>query len=123
MRKRGEPLASSQIVQARTYRRVSPLWTKSDKKIQELVTRSFPKMQTDPVQRAAAARWVSVIHLYFRMGYTRSQIAHELGSTYTKIKGIIRSITRVSNGLRADGYGKLKGFRGRPKNAAPKSSQ
>lgn len=123
MRKRGEPLASSQIVQARTYRRASPIWTKSDKKIQELITRSFPKVQSSPTQRAAAAKWVSVIHLYFRMGYTRSQIAHELGSTYTKIKGIIRSITRVSKGLRADGYGKLKGSRGRPKNTAPHSSQ
>lgn len=123
MKKRGEPLASSQIVQARTYRRASPLWTKSDKKIQELITRSFPKVQTSPTQRTAAARWVSVIHLYFRMGYTRSQIAHEIGSTTTKVHGIIRSILRVSKGLRADGCGKLKGSRGRPKNTAPQRPQ
>lgn len=123
MRKRGEPLTSSQIVQARTYRRTTPLWTKSDKKIQQLLLRSFPKMKVDAGQRASAARWASVIHFYFRMAYTRAQIAHELGSTTTKIHGIIRSILRVSNNLAANGSGVLGRPRGKPKKRAPQSSQ
>lgn len=105
-----------QIVKARAYPRKPPLWAMSDTKIRQLILRSFPKAHTSDTQRAAAGRWASVIHLYFRMGYTRPQIAHEIGSTTTKVHGIIRSILRVSKGLRANGQGKLKGSRGRPKN-------
>lgn len=112
---RDEFLGGHQVVKARTYKRQTPLWALNDVKIKQLILRSFPKTQTSATQRAAASRWASVIHLYFRMGYTRAQIAHEIGSTVTKVHGIIRSILRVSKGLRADGQGKLKGSRGRPK--------
>lgn len=107
-----------EVVRARTYDRTTPLWTKSDKKIQVLVARAFPKIRDSERQREAAARWVAVIHLYFRMGYTRSQIAEELGSTVAKVHGVIRSILRVSNGLRADGSGKLGNPKGRPRRHA-----
>ena len=98
----------SQVVQARTYKRKKPTWVWNDKKIRDLIVRAFPKMETSRTQRESAARWASVIHLYFRMGYTRAQIAEEIGSTTGKIHGIIRSISRVSKGLRADGTGRLK---------------
>lgn len=106
-KRRAEPGVVYQIEQARSYRRIQPLWVRNEKKVAALILRSFPKAKTNKGQREAAARWASVIHLYYRMGYTRSQIAHEIGSTETKVSGIIRSITRVSKGLRADGSGKL----------------
>lgn len=107
-----------QIVSARTYKRAVPRWTKNDRLIRELLLKTFPKMATDSRQHDSAARWGAVIHLYFRMGYTRSQIAEEIGSTSVKIHGIIRSILRVSKGIRADGRGPLGRPKGRPKNAA-----
>jgi len=107
----------SQVVGARSYKRSIPRWALDDKKISALLLRSFPKLATDGTQRAAAGRWAAVIHLYFRIGYTRNQVADEIGSTEEKIKSIIRSIRRVFKGLRANGNGKLSGKRGRPKNA------
>jgi hypothetical protein len=95
------------IVKARTYKRRIPEWALSDKEVRKVILRAFPRMKSDSEQRALAARWASVIHLYFRVGYTRSQIAEEIGSSTDKIHGVIRSILRVSKGLRANGSGKL----------------
>jgi DNA-binding NarL/FixJ family response regulator len=103
------------IVKARTYKRKVPEWTKSDKAIRKVILRAFPKTTEDPSQRKAASRWASVIHLYFRLGYTRSQIAEELNSTTLKIHNVVRSILRVSKGLRADGTGVLGAPKGRPR--------
>ncbi len=100
-----------QIVHARSYKREVPSWTLNDKTVRRLLLRSFPKLATDGRQRDSAARWGMVIHLYFKMGYTRSQIAEELDTTTERIKGVIRSIQRVSAGRRANGTGKLKGLR------------
>jgi hypothetical protein len=111
-----------QTVGARTYDREAPKWTKSDIAIRNLLLRVFPKLATDENQRTSAARWVSVIHLYYRLGYTRGQIAEEIGSSDVKVHGVIRSITRACNGLRADGSGQRSGRRGRPRNTCPKSS-
>lgn len=94
-----------QVTGARTYKRRVPTWAMNDQLIRRLLLKTFPKMATSKVQRASAARWGAVIHLYFRMGYTRSQIAEEIGSTAVKVHGVIRSILRVSKGLRADGSG------------------
>jgi hypothetical protein len=95
------------IVKARTYKRKVPEWTKSDKAIRKVILRAFPGLASDPEQRKAASRWANVINLYFRLGYTRSQIAEEIGSSSSKVHGVIRSILRVSKGLRANGTGKL----------------
>jgi hypothetical protein len=97
-----------QIVHARTYRRKTPAWVYNDLRIQEVLLRAFPKLATDDRQRDSAGRWGLVIHLYFRLGYTRGQIAEELDSTVERVKGLVRSIYRVSKGLRADGRGPLK---------------
>jgi hypothetical protein len=103
----GHEFFSHQVVQARTYGRKCPEWTQNDKQIAEVIRQVFPRWDT--TQKTAAARWALVIHLYFRMGYTRSQIAEETGSTTEKIKGVIRSIYRASQGRRADGRGLRKG--------------
>lgn len=97
-----------QIVHARTYKRVIPAWAVNGKEVQKVLLRAFPKLATDDRQRESAGRWTMVIHLYFRLGYTRGQIAEELDTTTERVKGYIRSIYRVSKGLRADGKGPLK---------------
>ena len=97
-----------QIVHARTYKRKTPAWTINDKEVQKVLLRAFPKLATDDRQRDSAGRWTMVIHLYFRLGYTRGQIAAELDTTTERVKGYIRSIYRVSKGRRADGKGPRK---------------
>jgi hypothetical protein len=97
-----------------------PEWATNDKSVQALVLRSFPKLKTDDKQRRRAGIWVRVINLYFRMGWTRGQIAEELGTTSEIIKYTIRRIRRVSEGKAADGLGpRVKVGSGRPKNSAP----
>lgn len=110
------------VVKPRTYKKRIPLWAVNDSKIKELIQRSFPNWQSNPRMRDDAARWAAVIHLYFRVGYTRSQIAHEIGSTDCKISGIIRSIKRASLGLQGNGRGPRSTYgRGKHPNCRRKS--
>src|ERR1700752_1077416 len=109
-------VGAHRIVHARSYKRKPPSWACNDRKVRDLLLRSFPKMASDKKQHEASARWGAVIHLYFRMGYTESQVAEEIGSTTTKVHFVVRSIFRVSKGLRANGTGALGAKRGRPKN-------
>ena len=101
------------IVRPRTYKRDIPKWAMSDTKVRSLLLNAFPKLATSDNQREAAGRWATVIHLYFRIGYTRGQIADELDTTTERVKGVIRSIYRVAEGRRANGTGaktkKIKG--------------
>lgn len=108
-----------QLVQARSYKRQMPDWAKSQSSIRKLLLRSFPKLETSPRQRSAASRWAMVINLYFTMGYTRSQIAEEMGTSEIRIIGVLRSITRASRGQSANGTGVLGRKRGRPRKIVP----
>jgi hypothetical protein len=103
-----------QIVRARTYKRKIPAWALNDTEVQKVLLRAFPRLATDDRQRDSAGRWITVIHWYFRLGYTRGQIADEFATTTERIKGVIRSIYRVSKGRRADGKGPLKRFKKAP---------
>jgi hypothetical protein len=105
----GESFSRSHgVVSPRTYKRETPEWSLNKHAIRVLLLRAFPKLATEDRQRDSAARWATVIHLYFRMGYTRGQIAEELDTTTERVKGVIRSIYRVSEGRRADGKSPLK---------------
>lgn len=107
-----------QIVTARSNNREIPTWALNRSKIQAILLCSFPKLKTDSRQRNAAARWTWVIQLYFRMGYTYTQVAEEIGSSPTKIDSVIRSIKRAAQGRSANGSGLLGRKRGRPKKRA-----
>ncbi len=100
----------------RKKERIVPEWTKNDKKVREVLLRSFPKLRTDPKQRRQAARWARIIHLYFRMQYTYRQVADELDMPLKAMESMIRSIKRVAAGKRANGTGLLGSIPvGRPK--------
>lgn len=108
-------MGSHRIVRPRTYKRDIPKWTTDNTKVRAVLLNAFPKLATVDNQRDAAARWATVIHLYFRMGYTRGQIAEELCTTTERVKNVIRSIYRVAAGRRANGTGnkvrRIKGER------------
>lgn len=106
-----------QILVERKHKRVTPEWVKSDKKIRELLLRSFPRLLINKRQAALAGRWARVIQLYFRMGKTHGQIAEEMGLKYKDVNNLVDRIRRAGQGFCASGTGKKLGVRpnGRPK--------
>jgi hypothetical protein len=104
------------IVKMRQRRRIIPEWTRSDEKIRAILRRSFPLLETDPKQRAQAARWASIIHFFFRLQYTYRQVAAELQMTFYAVRQATIYIRRVAAGTWSNGRGKFTGRkRGRPK--------
>lgn len=102
----------------RAYKKDHPAWTKSDEKIKQILLRSFPKLQTDRRQRLAAARWLRIIHMYYRVGETIGTIALELHQKVGTVKRVLVSIKRAAKGKNtANGTERRK--RGRPKNSVP----
>jgi hypothetical protein len=110
-----------QVVKAREYKHDTPSWVNNDKKVQKILLQSFPKLRTNTHQREAAGRWGRIIQLYFRTGYTHTQVAHEMGLTPDQVRSTIRAIRRAASGLRADGSGPRSGRIGRPRTNAPQS--
>jgi hypothetical protein len=109
-----------QIIKIRRGNRKNPPWVKCDTKIREILLRSFPKMLTNPLQRSRAGTWARVIHLYFRMQMTYSQVAAELNIKPRRAEDLIRSIRRAGAGRKANGKGLLgKRATGRPKKRVP----
>ena len=106
-----------QIVKPRSDDKKSvPDWALDDTKVREIVLRSFPRYATNGRHRKGAARWIRVIHLYFRMGMTRGQVAEEMSLGTGVIRNILLHIRRVVAGMQANGKKRL-GLRprGRPK--------
>ena len=108
-----------QIIKPRSDDKKSvPEWVLDDKKVREIILRSFPKFSTDARQRKGAARWIRVIHLYFRMGMTRGQVAAELSVSPIVIKGIVQGLLQVGRGETVHHKNGHKRPRGRPKKIA-----
>lgn len=107
-----------QIGQLKTYKKKIPYWVNNNFEIRKILSSAFPKLKTDAKQRTAAARWANVIHFYFRLRYTYTQIAEELSLTPATVDSLIRNIKRVASGHRANGSGLKSKKRGRPKNRA-----
>lgn len=94
-----------------------PTWANDDKAIKKFLLRSFPKLQTNDRQRRSAARWVRIIHLHFRAGWTRGDIAEELHLSLDSVRSAIRNIKRAASGIRARGTGPNLGVGHRQKGA------
>ena len=105
-----------QIIKTRRIERVTPEWARSNKKIQAILLRSFPKLKTDFHQRVRAARWATVIQLYFRVHMTRGQIAEQMKVPLKTVENLIDRIHRACNGMKTSGKGPLSSRPpGRPK--------
>lgn len=92
-----------QIIKKKRLRRDIPEWTKSDRKIQEILLRSFPKLRTDYKQRKLAARMARIIHLYFRVGSPRNEIVEELDINQNLFRVLLNGIRRAGKGLTKNG--------------------
>lgn len=92
-----------------------PVWALNDAQLRKLLLMVFPKLATDPGQRRRAAKWVKVIHLYFRVGWTSGKIAAELNSTVRHVDNVIYRIRRVAYGMTTRGEKRGVRPRGRPR--------
>lgn len=95
-----------------------PVWALDDNKIKELLMKVFPRMQTDPKQKERAMRWLRIINLYYRVGWTCGRVAEELKITYKQAEWAIYAINKAAKG-EAD-HGRNRGIkpRGRPRKFA-----
>lgn len=108
-------MQAHRIIKVRQYNREIPDWAMNDVEVRALLLRSFPKLNSSATQRALAARWASVIYMYYRMQYSHRWIAAEMGITVNTVSMTIRSFTRAQAGQRANGKGVLGGIKGRPR--------
>jgi hypothetical protein len=116
----------------------TPEWALNETQLRAILHRAFPKWKTNPTQLKRAKRWVYIILHYFRMGETALQISMELSHlgrsaeqvsadwdanpkqysretvTVKQVTDAIRRISRVAQGLRANGEPR-SGKPGRPK--------
>lgn len=96
-----------------------PEWTRNDDEVRKLLCVAFPKLNVDSNvgrrQRERAARWLRIIHLYCRVGWTRTKVADELGVKPDIIKDTYRRICRVNRGLQTSGKPRVQLGSGRPK--------
>jgi len=112
-----------QILKVRKYKKTVPEWALKDSSIRKVVATSFPKWRTNIPQRIRAARWVSAIHLYYKIGMPRNHAAAEMGISKNAFKMLIRNINRAAAG-KSPADNKPRGLRprGRPKGSTNANS-
>jgi hypothetical protein len=92
----------------------TPEWVNDDAQVRSLLLRVFPNLKNNEAQRKSAAKWLSILNLYYRMGKTDNEVAQETGLTEGNVRVIICRINRAAAGKTANGKTKsLK--RGRPR--------
>ena len=109
-----------QILKIRKREKIIPEWSLNDQTLKKLLLQVFPNWKTNKRQHKRAARWVWVIHLYYRLGMPHNQVAEETSIDYDALRSLLRNIRRAANGLQANN-GKPRGLRkpGRPKKLMP----
>ncbi len=101
-------MTGHQICKVRRPKRVLPDWARTQKSIQELLLKAFPKLKTEERQRQRAGRWAMVIQLYFRSGKSYRETAEEMGEKVRTIEMVIRSIHRTAKGHPVNGRLRVK---------------
>lgn len=96
-----------QIKKVRQRERQTPEWAMDDAKVRVLVNFSFPKWRESKAQRIRAARWVRIIHLYYRMKMSRPSVAKEIKITERHLTSILCGIGRIMRGKRYDNRSSL----------------
>lgn len=105
-------MRAHQIKKIRTREREVPAWTLNDAEVRKVILRAFPTTRSSRAafQRSrqplrsiaqAAGRWMRIIHLYYRMQMSNSQVAKEMGESLNTVKMTLKSIRRVARGQNA----------------------
>jgi len=105
-------------ISAKKRMRTDP-WAFDDKRFNVMVELVFPKLRTNKWQLMQAARWDTVLRLYFRgdngVVWTARLIAEQLSITTKQVQDIVCRMRRAARGLNTDGSRKSGRKRGRPK--------
>jgi hypothetical protein len=101
-------MGAHQIKKIRTREREIPEWTLDDAEVRKVLLRAFPGLRTSQKQAIRAGRWMRLIHLFYRVQLSNSQVAREMGESLNATKMTLKSIRRVARGQRADNSGPLK---------------
>src|SRR6267378_3716784 len=111
-------LTSWQTQKIRSMEREIPEWAFDDSKIVNVLLRSFPKMTKglsqnhtafvglalgDLRQTEKAARWFSIINLYYRMGLPRQTVREVMGISEANLNNFIQRISFAFQGLNTVG--------------------
>jgi hypothetical protein len=107
-------MQAHQIKKIRTREREIPAWTLNDAEVQKVLIRAFPLLKTRAASQKAAGRWARIIHLYYRVQMSNSQVAKEMGEGLNRVKMTLKGIRRVARGRRCDNSGPWLRPRGRP---------
>jgi DNA-binding NarL/FixJ family response regulator len=83
------------IKKIRRRTRKIPEILRNDVSVRKILLKSFPRIETNDLQRKRAARWSRVIYLYFRAGYNYKEVAEEMGEKPRTVEMVIRSIFRA----------------------------
>lgn len=90
----------------------APDWAMDDAKVKEILLRAFPHMETNPLQRKRAGKWMRIIYQYFRTGDKAFEISlefiQESGTAlalYKKIEALQWKATRCR--FRSDAYKRI----------------
>lgn len=103
----------------------TPAWVNDDEEVRQLLLKVFPQLESDPVQRQRAGVWMTIIHLYFRLGYTRTHVAMVTQWTFDRVEATIRNIRRAFKGVMTKNGSRRRGITpvGRPRiNRCPTTS-
>jgi hypothetical protein len=118
-------MSAHQIKKTRVHigQKSTPSWATNDAEVRKILLGSFPKLVNNTKQRSAAARWSQAIVLVYRLGFSYSHAAAEMGITYLALESMLRNIRRAAKGLRSDTNKPRNGKPGRPKSNKCQSSQ
>lgn len=90
-------------------KRELPLGLETDEKIQKYLLKIFPKLRDDVKQRARAGRWIRVIQLFYKCGYSWQEVADEMNfPSANTTKKILFRIRKTLKGLETHSLKKRK---------------
>jgi hypothetical protein len=96
------PAGFQMAYEACPYDTFVPEWAKTNEGIRKVILTAFPKYETNEIQYLRAQRWATVIYMFWRVQYTNTDIAEELGTTIEEVDLILKRARRVAANRRAD---------------------
>ena len=87
-----------QIRKLRARHRAVPDWAVNDELFRKILLRSFPGCDNSHRAARRAGRWARIVYLFYRMNFSYTYIAKELGCTENRVKMTLRTIRWAAEG-------------------------
>ena len=90
----------------RREKKKTPEWAIKDENLRTILLVAFPRLHINASQRKSAARWAQVIQLFYRQGWTETEVADEMLETVCSIRHLVFRIRKlaekIENAKKAD---------------------